>query len=133
MGPDRARELLEKRRSDLEDIVRVATEQGSLDEAQSDSAGETAGYDQHPGDIATDTLERELDLSVRESAQASLEDVDRAVHRLENGTYGICPVCDEPIPDERLEAKPEAEFCVKHQPSAGPVEPTTVASESAGD
>jgi RNA polymerase-binding protein DksA len=122
MNADRARELLEARRIDLEGIVRAATEQGSLDQSQTDSTGEATVVDQHPADIATDTLERELDLSVRESAEAGLQDVERALKRIEKGTYGICPVCDAPIPEERLEAKPEAEFCVEHQPSALPAD-----------
>jgi RNA polymerase-binding protein DksA len=111
MNAKRARELLERRHTDLEAIVRAATDDtGSMDEPV-DAA-----------DVATETLERELDQSVRGSAEASLQDVDRAVQRIEKGTYGICPVCKEPIPDERLEARPEAEFCVKHQPSAVPLE-----------
>jgi RNA polymerase-binding transcription factor DksA len=120
MDDGRARELLEKRRDDLDAIVRAATQQGSLDQAQSDSTGDSAS-DQHPGDLATDTLERELDLSVRENAEAELRDVDRAIERLAKGLYGICPVCDEPIPDERLEARPEAEFCITHQPATAPL------------
>jgi DnaK suppressor protein len=119
MDADRARQLLRDRRSELERIARAATEQGSLDQAQSESAGSSV-VDQHPGDIATDTLERELDLSVRETAEAGVVDVDRALLRVDDGTYGICPVCKEPIPDERLEARPEAEYCVTHQPSAVP-------------
>jgi RNA polymerase-binding transcription factor DksA len=116
MDPAKARKLLEARREDLRSIVRTASEQGGLDEEQRSSAGEMSPFD--PGDIGTDTFERELDLSVRETAEASLRDVDAAFGRLEKGTYGICPVCDEPIDDERLEAKPEAEFCVRHQPTA---------------
>ena len=120
MNTARAKELLEQRRTDLTEVVRVATDQGSLNESQADSSGEMAAYDQHPADLATDTLEREVDLSVRETAEASLQDVDRAFERIEKGTYGTCPVCNEPIPDERLEARPEAEFCVEHQPQALP-------------
>lgn len=114
----RARQLLESKREELTHLMKVATDQGSLDEAQGDSAGEVAAYDQHNADIATDTLERELDLSVRDGAEARLQDVDRALDRIEKGTYGVCPVCNERIPDERLEIVPEAEFCVEHQPSA---------------
>ena len=114
MDPKKARRLLEARREDLRRIVRAASEQGSLDEEQRSSSGEMSPFD--PADIGTDTLERELDYSVRETAEASLRDVDAAFDRLEKGTYGICPVCDEPIDDERLEAKPEAEYCVRHQP-----------------
>lgn len=116
MDAKTAKRLLEARREDLERIARAATEQGSLGEEQRSSAGEISALD--PGDIGTDTFERELDYSIRETAEASLRDVELAFERLKNGTYGICPVCNEPIDDARLEAKPEAEYCVKHQPSA---------------
>ena len=120
MDGKKARELLEARRSDLEDIVRAATQQGSLDEEQGSSAGgELSSADQHPADAATDTLEREMDLSVRDQAEASIRDVDKALERVEAGTYGSCSVCEAPIPDDRLEVRPEAEFCVEYQPATG--------------
>src|SRR5687767_4410461 len=102
MDAARAKQLLEQRRTELENVVRAATDQGSLDESQTESSGEMAAYDQHPADVATDTLEREVDLSIRETAETSLGDVERALERVEKGTYGTCPVCEAPIPDERL-------------------------------
>ncbi|MGH2794788.1 MAG: TraR/DksA C4-type zinc finger protein [Actinomycetota bacterium] len=44
-----------------------------------------------------------------------LEDAEHALHRLEDGTYGICEGCGRPIPPERLEAQPAARFCVEDQ------------------
>ena len=120
MNSDRARDLLAQRRTDLEQIVRASTEQAALDNPESDSTHELSVVDQHPADVATDTLEREVGLSVRESAEASIEDVERALSRIDGGTYGVCPVCEKPIPDARLEARPEAEFCVEHTPRTAP-------------
>ena len=117
MDKTRAQELLRARRDELQKIARVATDQGELDTAQRDSTGETSTVDQHPADLASDTLEREVDLSVREAAEDSLRQVEAALERLEAGTYGICERCNEPIPDERLEARPEAQYCVEHQPA----------------
>jgi RNA polymerase-binding transcription factor DksA len=125
MDTQRARELLDQRRRDLHQVIRTAEEQAELDDSRRVGNGEQPSYDTHAGDVAdvaTDTVERELGLSVRESAQASLEAVELAEKRLTAGTYGVCPVCEEPIPEGRLEAKPEAEFCVKHQPKALPLE-----------
>ena len=76
--------------------------------------------DQHTADAATDTLEREVALSVRESTEAHLKDIDSALRRLDEGKYGKCEVCGVKIPDGRLEAKPEAAYCVDHQPPAVP-------------
>src|SRR5260370_6356578 len=70
--------------------------------------------DQHPADLATDTVEREQHVSVIEMAEASLRDVEGAEQRLEQGKYGICEADGRPIPDERLRALPETPFCVEH-------------------
>jgi RNA polymerase-binding transcription factor DksA len=110
MDAARAKELLEQRKRDLEQVARVAGE-GSADEGGEDAPVE-------PAELANETLEREVGLSIKESAQASLIDVERALKRLEDGTYGMCAACGKPIPDGRLEAKPEAEYDVEHQPSA---------------
>lgn len=84
-------------------------------EAQKESLSELSVVDEHQGDIGTETFEREKDLSILESVQAALEDVDAAMHRLDEGTYGMCEVCHEPIADDRLEAVPAARFCLEHQ------------------
>jgi DnaK suppressor protein len=118
MDATSARDLLTRRRDELLLIARVATEQGDLDTERTISGGEHTAADQHSADAASDTLGRELGLSVRDTAEAGLREIEFAFRRLDHGTYGICPVCAEPIDDARLEAKPEAEFCVKHQPTA---------------
>lgn len=84
-------------------------------EAQKDSLQELSVVDEHQGDIGTETFEREKDLSIVESVRAGLEDIDKALQRLDEGTYGQCEVCHQPIADERLEAVPAARFCVEHQ------------------
>ena len=122
MNTKLARKRLEARRRDLEQIIRAAEEQGATDEPQTAVSGEMAGIDQHTADAATDTMEREMALSVKESTVAHLKDVDRAVDRIADGTYGRCLVCDIEIPEGRLEAKPEAEYCVEHEPAALPTE-----------
>jgi RNA polymerase-binding protein DksA len=116
MDIERARKLLEHRRDELMTIVRAATEQGDLNSDQRSAAGEIVTIE--AAELAAETLERELDLTIREAAEASLRDVEHAIKRLADGTYGYCLECGRPIPDERLEAKPEAEYCVEHQPSA---------------
>jgi RNA polymerase-binding transcription factor DksA len=113
MDPDHARGLLEDERQRLE---RLRTEQlENLQHSEMDRSGELSSFDQHPGDLGTDTFEREKDLSIVEQLEAELEDVERAMRRVEDGTYGRCEVDGEPIPDERLEALPAARFCVRHQ------------------
>ena len=84
-------------------------------EAGSWRDGELADYDQHPGDQGTETFEQELD----ETTDLILEEEERRVKEaqraLAEGKYGVCIVCGEEIPPERLEAIPETIRCIKHQ------------------
>jgi RNA polymerase-binding protein DksA len=114
MDNTKAKQLLEARKADLQKIAHIATEQGDLNVEQRESAGDVAT---DPTELASDTLEREVDLSIRDAAEDSLRMVEAALERVSEGTYGTCARCGEPIPDERLEARPEAEYCVEHQPA----------------
>jgi RNA polymerase-binding transcription factor DksA len=73
-----------------------------------DDSSELADYDQHPADSASDTFEREKDLSILEQLEAELAELQAALERIDNGTYGIDEVTGDPIDPERLEALPTA-------------------------
>ena len=62
--------------------------------------------DNHPGDAATSTFDRELDATLEGSEERLLQAIDAALRRIEDGTYGICRSCGKPIDPERLEALP---------------------------
>ncbi len=72
-------------------------------------------YGQHPTDLASDTLEREIDRSLELSLLGQLDEIDRAEQRLDEGRYGTCTACGCPIGATRLAAVPWTEFCVTHQ------------------
>ena len=108
-----ARALLDRERARLEGIHAQADDH--LSDSLSDSTGELSTFDQHPGDVATETVEREQDDSLREHAALELEEIHAALARLEAGSYGRCERCDMEIPAERLEIRPHTRFCVEHQ------------------
>jgi RNA polymerase-binding transcription factor DksA len=87
-------------------------------DGQEDSLSELTTVDQHPADVGSETFERTKNLSVQEDVEGRLEDIARALDKLDAGTYGTCETCGERIPDERLEAVPAARFCVEHQAEA---------------
>ena len=91
---------------------------GLTSESEEDSLGELSSVDQHQADIGTETFNRERDLSILESVQAELADVEHALRRLDEGTYGTCEACGQPIDDGRLEAMPAARFCLQDQATA---------------
>jgi RNA polymerase-binding protein DksA len=72
-------------------------------------------YDQHLADVGAVTLDREMELSLQENTERLLEQVDRALEKIEEGTYGLCDRCGQPIEEGRLEAVPYATLCMRHQ------------------
>ncbi len=80
-----------------------------------DDSSELADYDQHPADSASDTFEREKDLSILEQLEAELAELQAALERIDNGTYGIDEVTGDPIDPARLEALPTARTNVDHR------------------
>jgi RNA polymerase-binding protein DksA len=68
--------------------------------------------DQHLGDAATAMHDRELDYTLADNEQQLLSEIDAALQRIEDGTYGICTNRGERISEERLEALPWARLCI---------------------
>lgn len=64
------------------------------------------------GDEAANIYNKQVLLSLNESERTRLQEVDESLDRIENGTYGICEECGEPIGLKRLEVRPVAKYCV---------------------
>ena len=115
MDDDQARRHLAEEQSRLERLRTSLENEHLHDEPEEDSSAELSHFDQHPADAASDAFEREKEFSILERVQEELDDVDRALVRLDKGTYGRCDACGEVIADERLATLPAARFCVEHQ------------------
>jgi RNA polymerase-binding transcription factor DksA len=72
-----------------------------------------AAGDQHFADHAADVFDRELDDTLEENAEQVVHEIDLALARLDDGTYGTCAVCGAEIPKERLAAIPYATLCIE--------------------
>ncbi|HEX3540936.1 MAG TPA: TraR/DksA C4-type zinc finger protein [Acidimicrobiales bacterium] len=83
--------------------------------SERDQYDELSTVDQHPADAGTEVFDREEVLSVRQSVEAELDDIDRALAKVDDGTYGKCEICGKDIGAERLEAFPAARLCVEDQ------------------
>ena len=113
MDGDQAKQLLEGEHQRLTGIRDgIAATIGSETEAESISESDNA---QHQADVGSETFDRERDLSILEQVDAELADIEHALTRLDDGTYGRCEVCGQTISEERLEAVPAARFCMTHQ------------------
>jgi RNA polymerase-binding transcription factor DksA len=112
---DAARRRLEAERDRVNGLIGDLRGEG-LDQDDADQGGELAHYDQHPADSASDTFEREKDLSILESLEADLVEIEAALQRLDDGSYGVDEVTGDPIDPARLEAQPTARTNVDTPP-----------------
>ena len=107
----RMKERLEAKRTELQRQI------ASLTEAHPTPVDpiEASEGPQDFEETAVDFLETQQEQSIDVNEQALLTEVNAALKRIEDGTYGLCVVCGQPIPEKRLEAIPWASRCVKDQ------------------
>ena len=103
------RSRLERNRIEL--AARVQSLQRSFDEMVAASRDSNAD-DEHDPEGATIAFERAQLVAVLRQANADLVEIDTAIHRLEDGSYGVCERCGLPIAPARLEARPAARRCI---------------------
>jgi DnaK suppressor protein len=101
--------LLEERQRVVDAIENIHTENpGSL----GDETDDTQYQPNHLGDVATATFDREMASTLEDNSTHVLGEIDAALARIDDGTYGICQACGKPIDVERLEALPWATLCI---------------------
>ncbi len=79
---------------------------------QSDMSGDV-GVDDESADAGTATFEREKELSIEQNVRDLIQKIDRALKRIDDGTYGICERCGKPIEKARIKALPYVDLCIK--------------------
>ncbi|MHC4789855.1 MAG: TraR/DksA family transcriptional regulator [Planctomycetota bacterium] len=104
--------LLEKRREIFNSVSQIENE--ALKKSRLDATGDLSSMPIHMADIGTDNYEQEFVLELMDSERKLLEEIDNALSRIEEGTYGICEATGKPIAKARLEAKPWAKYCVEY-------------------
>lgn len=87
----------------------------TLKRSSKDDAGDLSAYGQHMADAGTDTFDRDFALSLVSSEQEALSEIEAAIQRIKNGTYGICEVTQKPIAKERLLAVPFTRYSAEAQ------------------
>ena len=111
------KEFVEEQRGRLEELRAELTRLArGLEEDQRDRAEDEEDFTEHDsGDMSQQMFTREMDATIGEQAGRRLEDVERALAKIEEGTYGLSDESGEPIARGRLEAAPEAIRTVKEQ------------------
>jgi DnaK suppressor protein len=108
---DDLRERLNTEQGELQVQLQTIEEQ-QFSNSQSDISGEVS-FDEENVDAGTFTFERERDLSIENNIRDLLGKIERALTRLDEGTYGICSRCGKPIEKARLKALPYVDLCIK--------------------
>jgi DnaK suppressor protein len=101
---DDTRTHLEALRTELRERIDALAEPPEL--------GASQGFGKRIGDGTVEAIRRLTDIGVGSSFEERLERVDRALEKLDEGSYGICDACGEPIPHPRMQAMPESVLCV---------------------
>jgi len=97
------------RKRELEEMTHTLQER--LTTPMTETTDELSFYDQHPGDLASEVYEREKDTGVLELLELEMEKVNDALHQYQQGKYGICEVCGQPIEPARLERMVNTTMC----------------------
>ncbi|MBU1061922.1 MAG: TraR/DksA family transcriptional regulator [Candidatus Omnitrophica bacterium] len=104
--------LLKKREDILREINNIARE--SL-KSQKEASGDLSSYSYHMADMASDSYDREFSLNIASGEQEIIYEIDEALKRIEEGSYGKCLSCNKKIPVRRLNALPYAKCCIQCQ------------------
>jgi RNA polymerase-binding transcription factor DksA len=105
--------LLDLRSRLTEGIERHSEE--TLKRSAKDDAGDLSSYGQHMADAGTDTFDRDFALSLVSNEQEALSEIEAAIKRIRDGTYGICEITAKPISKERLLAVPFTRYSAEAQ------------------
>ncbi len=104
--------LLEKRREILNSVQEMEDE--ALKKSRLDASGDLSSMPIHMADLGTDNFQQEFSLGLLDSERTLLREIDDALIRIEEGTYGICQGSGKQIPRARLEAQPWARYGVEY-------------------
>ncbi|NBB78556.1 MAG: transcriptional regulator [Verrucomicrobia bacterium] len=105
--------LIELRRHVSEEINLHTSD--TLKHSARDESGDSASYGNHQADAGTDSFDRDFALSLVSSEQEALHEIEEAILRIKDGSYGVCAVTGKPIPAARLAAVPFARYSIEGQ------------------
>lgn len=108
---DDLRDRLVTERSELQTQL-TTLEEDTFATTQSEQVGDV-GLDDELADAGTATFEREKDLSIENNVRDLMSKIDRALKRIDEGTYGLCAICGRPIAKDRIKALPYADLCIR--------------------
>lgn len=109
MDTQDARQSLEQMLREIDSATAILEAEGAGD------SSELSHSDQHPGDTASELTDADNQNALLDNSAQQRAEVESALARIDAGTFGTCVDCGQPIPDARLEVRPEAARCVEDQ------------------
>jgi len=98
----------------LEELAELKKQLEQLEAAEYD---ENIGYGNHMADNATEAFDQAVSVALKRKVERSLEEVNHALGKFDDGTYGLCEACGARIDRARLEVLPQAKYCLSCQSS----------------
>lgn len=108
------KKIILKRKDEILDEIKHISED-TLKKSQKEASGDISGYTYHMADVATDNYDREFSLGLASNGRRIFYELDDALKKIEDSTFGICEDCKSLIAKNRLKAVPYARLCVKCQ------------------
>jgi RNA polymerase-binding protein DksA len=105
--------ILKRKEEVIDDIKHISED--TFKKSQKEASGDISGYTYHMADVATDNYDREFSLGLASNERKVIYELDDALKKIEDGTFGICEECKSLIAKNRLKAVPSARLCVKCQ------------------
>jgi len=108
------KKIITKRKDEVSSEIKHISDD-TLKKSQKEASGDISGYTYHMADVATDNYDREFSLGLASNDRQVLYELDDAMKRIEDGSFGICEDCESIISKVRLKAVPHARLCIKCQ------------------
>lgn len=105
--------LLKKREELISNVDHITGD--TRNKSQREAAGDLSGYSIHMADMASDNYDREFSLNLASGERKTLLEIDEALKRMDEKTYGKCLSCGRKVSKKRLLAVPQAKLCLKCQ------------------
>lgn len=105
--------VLKKKEEILDELAHISDD--TLRKSQKEASGDISGYTYHMADVATDNYDREFSLGLASNERKAIFELDDALKRIEEGSFGICDDCKGQITKVRLRVVPSARLCIKCQ------------------
>jgi len=108
------KKIISKRKEEVSKEIEHISDD-TLKKSQKEASGDISGYTYHMADVATDNYDREFSLGLASNDRQDLYELDDAMKRIEDGSFGVCEDCNSIISKVRLKAVPYARLCIKCQ------------------